>query len=352
LFNIIRYKLAGLLLLISIIGQCQNFYITESNYTGLSNTLQLNIDNCNSVSLPSCNATGAIFTDIAFDLDQKFWYITSDGQLFRQSSYDPTSCEHIGNFPLGPYGNINGLVADSVSNLYAAGTDSGGLGVLLKYTSGTFSRLGYFPSNIFPMADMFFYEGRMFMTAYISSLNKDALVEVSLPDPSTSTVYMTLNSDAYGAFSVKESTGTRAFILATDGTATSWLVEIDIAGHTTLDTLCTYPFVVNGAATFDGITPNDPTAPCDVFLPNAFTPNNDGRNDIYKPLFTGNHTLHTFMIMNRYGQEVFSTNADNTGWDGKFHGIEQNIGSYFYYLKCDCANGKTLEKKGDFTLIR
>ena len=349
--KILRHTLTLLCTFYATNGESQNFYVTETNFLGTNQTLELSINNCDSTPLATCFST-APYYDIAFDLDQNFWYITGDGALYKESYNDASTCQYMGSFPLTKYGNINGLIADSVGNLYAAGTDSAGLGVLLKYSSGAFSRLGYFPSDIFPMADMFFYEGRMFMTAYNSALNMDMLVEVSLPNPASSTIYMTLNSDAYGAFSIKESTTTRAFILATDGTSTSWLVEIDMATRTTLDTLCTYPFVAGGAATFDGIVPNDPTAPCSVFLPNAFTPNNDGRNDVYRPVITGNHTLRSFQIRNRYGQEVFSTIADNAGWDGKLKGVQQNIGTYFYFLKCDCDNGKKIEKKGDFSLIR
>ena len=90
---------------------------------------------------------------------------------------------------------------------------------------------------------------------------------------------------------------------------------------------------------------------CDVELPSAFSPNGDGRNDIFRPITIGHHKLKIFRIVNRYGQTVYESNVESKGWDGKFDGVPQNIGTYFYYLNYDC-NGKAIEKKGDVTLIR
>jgi len=90
---------------------------------------------------------------------------------------------------------------------------------------------------------------------------------------------------------------------------------------------------------------------CDIFLPDAFTPNGDGRNDVFKIITVGHHPLKVFEIVNRYGQVVFRSNVETEGWDGKMHGISQEMGTYFYYINYTC-NGKTIEKKGDVTLVR
>src|SRR6185312_243087 len=90
---------------------------------------------------------------------------------------------------------------------------------------------------------------------------------------------------------------------------------------------------------------------CDIFLPDAFTPNGDGRNDVFKIITVGHHPLKVFEIVNRYGQVVFRSNVETEGWDGKVHGIPQEMGTYFYYINYTC-NGKTIEKKGDVTLVR
>ncbi|PZF72806.1 gliding motility-associated C-terminal domain-containing protein [Taibaiella soli] len=91
---------------------------------------------------------------------------------------------------------------------------------------------------------------------------------------------------------------------------------------------------------------------CEVYLPDAFTPNNDSKNDIFKIITIGNHKIQTFRIVNRWGQVVFETADESVGWDGTFGGAKQEMGTYFYYLKYRCVNGKDYEMKGELTLIR
>jgi len=95
----------------------------------------------------------------------------------------------------------------------------------------------------------------------------------------------------------------------------------------------------------------DPNSCCTVFLPNAFTPNGDGRNDFFRPIYNGYHHFHVFQIMNRWGQIIFTAENNNVQWDGNYNGVPQDMGVYYYYLKYDCG-GKTIEEKGDVTLIR
>lgn len=95
----------------------------------------------------------------------------------------------------------------------------------------------------------------------------------------------------------------------------------------------------------------DPKPCCEVLFPNAFTPNGDTHNDVFRPIFKGYHKFHTFIIVNRWGQKVFETSNSDDSWDGNFNGVPQDIGVYYYYLKYDCGGG-TLEAKGDVTLIR
>jgi gliding motility-associated-like protein len=95
----------------------------------------------------------------------------------------------------------------------------------------------------------------------------------------------------------------------------------------------------------------DPNSCCTVWFPNAFTPNGDGKDDYFRPLYTGYHHFHVFEIMNRWGQIVFTSENNNLQWDGNHNGVPQDMGVYYYYLKYDCG-GKTMEAKGDVTLIR
>jgi gliding motility-associated-like protein len=91
----------------------------------------------------------------------------------------------------------------------------------------------------------------------------------------------------------------------------------------------------------------------DVFIPNAFTPNQDGRNDELKLLNTAGTELEQFYIFNRWGELVFSGITNAYGWDGKYKGVEAEIGTYFYQVKYKCLlSDKIYFKKGDVVLIR
>jgi gliding motility-associated-like protein len=91
---------------------------------------------------------------------------------------------------------------------------------------------------------------------------------------------------------------------------------------------------------------------CDIFMPNAFTPNNDGLNDKYRIVGRGKHKISVFRIQNRWGQTVFETADDTRGWDGVYNGRQQDMGTYFYYIKYQCADGNYYEDKGELILVR
>jgi len=96
----------------------------------------------------------------------------------------------------------------------------------------------------------------------------------------------------------------------------------------------------------------DPSVCCSVPFPNAFTPNGDGKNDVFRPVpQRAHHTYHEFRIQNRWGQTVFECTDNKAEWDGTFGGVPQDMGVFYWYLKYDC-NGQTMEEKGDVTLIR
>lgn len=93
---------------------------------------------------------------------------------------------------------------------------------------------------------------------------------------------------------------------------------------------------------------------CKMFIPDAFTPNGDGLNDVIRMRQKGDFTLKIFSIYNRFGQRVFTTGNIADGWDGFFNGEPQDLGTYNYYVKGICGNGGTneVEYKGTITLIK
>ncbi len=88
------------------------------------------------------------------------------------------------------------------------------------------------------------------------------------------------------------------------------------------------------------------------YVPNAFSPNGDGVNDVFNIISAGNRKLNYFRIVNRYGQTVFSTTNFLQGWDGKHNGKLAEQGTYFWMAEVLDITGKIKTKKGDLTLLR
>lgn len=89
-----------------------------------------------------------------------------------------------------------------------------------------------------------------------------------------------------------------------------------------------------------------------VYVPTAFTPNNDGLNDVLKPYFIGIKTLSFFTIYDRWGGKVYSTKDMNKGWDGYAKGRVFDTGSYVWVLRAVDQIGKVYNLKGTFTLLK
>ena len=90
---------------------------------------------------------------------------------------------------------------------------------------------------------------------------------------------------------------------------------------------------------------------CEVFFPNVFTPNNDGKNDVFKILNVYNIKDFTFTIYNRWGEKVFETNDYLKGWNGKYKGQPAVSGAYVWYCKFNKL-GILRKLKGSVILIR
>jgi gliding motility-associated-like protein len=90
----------------------------------------------------------------------------------------------------------------------------------------------------------------------------------------------------------------------------------------------------------------------EIYMPTGFTPNDDGKNDKFKPFTVGITNLNYFRVYNRGGQLIFSTAKLNDGWDGRITGVEQPSGTYVWMVQGVARNGKVITKKGTVTLIR
>ena len=94
-----------------------------------------------------------------------------------------------------------------------------------------------------------------------------------------------------------------------------------------------------------------------VFIPNAFTPNGDGENDVFYPRGIGVKMIKTFRIYNRWGELLFeraniTLNDASNAWDGSYKGGDPKPDVYVYIMEALCYTGEDITIKGDVTIIR
>jgi gliding motility-associated-like protein len=99
--------------------------------------------------------------------------------------------------------------------------------------------------------------------------------------------------------------------------------------------------IVIGAATTAGI-----------IVPNAFTPNNDGHNDVLRVITFGIQSLKYFRVYNRWGQLVFNSSSEGVGWNGSIGGQQAPTGAYVWMAAGVDYQGRPLQKEGTVLLIR
>lgn len=93
---------------------------------------------------------------------------------------------------------------------------------------------------------------------------------------------------------------------------------------------------------------------CVSFIPNAFSPNGDGLNDLFRPKMLGcDNDVELFVIFNRFGEEVYRYNqGGNIGWDGTFLGTKADNGVYVWKLMYVTNDAVEVTESGNLTLIR
>lgn len=89
-----------------------------------------------------------------------------------------------------------------------------------------------------------------------------------------------------------------------------------------------------------------------VFVPNAFTPNGDGKNDRFRFIAAGIKNVEFFRVYNRWGQLVYSNPIPGPGWDGTVAGKLQDAGTYVWMIRAIDYNGAVFMEKGQMILIR
>jgi gliding motility-associated-like protein len=89
-----------------------------------------------------------------------------------------------------------------------------------------------------------------------------------------------------------------------------------------------------------------------IMVPNAFSPNGDGKNDLFRPIYGSDISQVILNVYNRWGQLIFEDRGTHKGWDGNFGGKPQPEGTYIWELRYKTSSGESKSLAGSFLLIK
>ena len=193
------------------------------------------------------------------------------------------------------------------------------------------------------------YKVKLFATAtngcYSDSLQKDIII---------------YGTNAFAGNDTIAAAGQPVLLNATGGLSYSWSpaallsnpnISNPITTLTATQTFSIKVFTPEGCESYDDVTVKIYKGP-DIYLPNAFTPNGDGLNDIFKGTPVGIKQFNYLKIFNRWGQQIFYTTNYNKGWDGNWQGQKQNSGVFVVMVNGVDFKGNIIDKKSTVMLIR
>jgi gliding motility-associated-like protein len=99
--------------------------------------------------------------------------------------------------------------------------------------------------------------------------------------------------------------------------------------------------------------PEDAEDEINIYIPNIFSPNGDGLNDVFRPeLGEGSYTLERLQIFDRWGSRVYDCKGSDCAWRGNVRGSSASKGVYVFEMQFRIEDGRLLIKNGDVTLVR
>ncbi len=108
----------------------------------------------------------------------------------------------------------------------------------------------------------------------------------------------------------------------------------------------------SGCFDYDSISVRVFSVLAGFYVPSAFSPNGDGKNDYFKPIAIGMKSVDVFRVFNRWGQLLYSSVDLEVGWDGRYKGNEQAPGGYVFYAEGTDFRNNKIKKQGYVVLIR
>ena len=91
---------------------------------------------------------------------------------------------------------------------------------------------------------------------------------------------------------------------------------------------------------------------CPVYIPNAFSPNDDGRNDTFQAYLACDPNRFQLSVFDRWGGKVFESKNPNEGWNGQIQGKPAPAGLYAFVLEYAFGDGERVREYGDVSLLR
>jgi gliding motility-associated-like protein len=314
---------------------------------GTSN--RLSVIDANTHAIVKTVTTGLNPADLAISADGKKLYIINEGSNAVQF-YDTAT-------NIFEYGLVTGITPNSITispdnkKLYIANYNSHDIAVvdiasrLLTYKIDVATPVGgiaisqdgtrLYVSNITAKK-----------VTVINTLTNNILTTVDVGDNPSD---ITLSSDGSKVYVVNSLSAYISVIDAATNTATQQ-IPVQPGGNFMAifsDNLCA-GLPVQFTITVDPL-PTPPATPGDISIPNSFSPNGDGRNDLWEIKNLSAYPRNTVEVFNRYGQRLFRSIGYNIAWDGSFKGQPVPEGTYYYIINLKNGN-KSLS--GSVTIVR
>lgn len=108
----------------------------------------------------------------------------------------------------------------------------------------------------------------------------------------------------------------------------------------------------NGCRSGDTIIVHSNLCLNDIYIPTAFTPNNDGLNDVFRPKTSLVLKKYSLLVYDRWGQKIFETTDINKGWDGDYKGAKENGNVFVWVCNYQVAGKNAMSRKGNVILIK
>ena len=150
-----------------------------------------------------------------------------------------------------------------------------------------------------------------------------------------------------------ENSPVQLFANITGGNFIDWQPDLNLSDNLITNPIATVKNTItysvsasNQCDTATAIT-NINTINCAIYIPNAFSPNGDGENDMFK-ITAESPSAYLLKIYDRWGNKVFESKDINEGWNGN----NLNKGVYVYYLELNLPTGNSLIKNGNISLIK